>query len=94
MVRVFIPVAAPGVIVCAVFSFLYSWGDLAYGLTFIRTQSHRPITAGIFNFMGQYGTTWSYLCAFGVVSILPVILIFLFMQRYIVTGMTAGAVKG
>ena len=53
-----------------------------------------PITAGIFNFMGQYGTKWSYLTAFAVVTIIPVALIFIFMQKYIVSGMTSGAVKG
>lgn len=92
--RVLVPVAKPGVIVCAVFSFLYAWGDLAYGMTFILDQPKRPITAGIFNFMGQYGTKWSYLTAFAVVSIIPVALIFIFMQKYIIAGMTNGAVKG
>lgn len=92
--RVLIPIAKPGVIVCAVFSFLYAWGDLAYGMTFIQNQKMRPITAGIFNFMGQYGTKWSYLTAFAVVTIIPVALIFIFMQKYIIAGMTSGAVKG
>jgi multiple sugar transport system permease protein len=92
--RILIPIAMPGVIVCAVFSFLYAWGDLAYGMTFIQDQANRPITAGIFNFMGQYGTTWSYLTAFAVVTIIPVALIFIFMQKYIVSGLTSGAVKG
>ena len=54
----------------------------------------RPITAGIFNFLGQYGTKWSYLTAFAVVTIIPVALIFLFMQKYIISGLTSGAVKG
>lgn len=92
--RVLIPVAKPGVVVCAIFSFLYAWGDLAYGMTFILDQEKRPITAGIFNFMGQYGTKWSYLTAFAVVTIIPVALIFIFMQKYIISGMTSGAVKG
>ena len=92
--RILIPVAKPGVIVCAVFSFLYAWGDLAYGMTFILDQKKRPITAGIFNFMGQYGTKWSYLTAFAIVAIIPVVLIFIFMQKYIISGMTNGAVKG
>jgi len=91
---VFLPVATPGVVVCMVFSFLYGWGDLAYGMTFLLDQTLRPITAGIFNFLGQYGTKWSYLTAFGVVTIIPVILIFIFMQKYIISGLTAGAVKG
>lgn len=93
-VRVLIPIAKPGVMVCAIFSFLYAWGDLAYGMTFIIDQQKRPITAGIFNFMGQYGTKWGYLTAFAVVTIIPVALIFIFMQKYIISGMTSGAVKG
>lgn len=92
--KILVPIAFPGVIVCGVFSFLYAWGDLAYGMTFIQEQKLRPITAGIFNFMGQYGTKWSYLTAFGVVTIIPVALIFIFMQKYIMKGMTGGAVKG
>ncbi len=92
--RILVPIAKPGIIVCAIFSFLYAWGDLAYGMTFILDQQKRPITAGIFNFMGQYGTRWSYLTAFAIVTIIPVTLIFIFMQKYIIAGMTSGAVKG
>lgn len=93
-IRILLPIAKPGVMVCAIFSFLYAWGDLAYGMTFIIDRQNRPITAGIFNFMGQYGTKWSYLTAFAVVTIIPVLLIFIFLQKYIVGGMTSGAVKG
>lgn len=93
-IRVLIPIAKQGVVVCGVFSFLYAWGDLAYGMTFIIDQRRRPITAGIFNFLGQYGTKWSYLSAFAVVTIIPVALIFIFMQKYIISGMTSGVVKG
>lgn len=92
--KILIPIAFPGVVVCGIFSFLYAWGDLAYGMTFIQDQENRPITAGIFNFMGQYGTKWSYLTAFAVVTIIPVALIFIFMQKYIISGLTSGAVKG
>ena len=92
--RIFVPITIPGIVVCAIFSFLYAWGDLAYGMTFIQRQPLRPITAGIFNFLGQYGTKWSYLTAFAIVTMIPVALIFLFMQKYIITGLTAGAVKG
>lgn len=63
-------------------------------MTFIIDQQKRPITAGIFNVMGQYGTKWSYLTAFAVVTIITVALIFIFMQKYIISGMTSGAVKG
>lgn len=93
-IRILVPIAKPGIIVCAIFSFLYSWGDLAYAMTFILDQTNRPITAGIYNFMGQYGTKWSYLTAYAIVTIIPVALIFIFMQKYIISGMTNGAVKG
>ncbi len=93
-IRVLIPIAKGGVVVCGIFSFLYAWGDLAYGMTFIIDQQRRPITAGIFNFLGQYGTKWSYLSAYAIVTIIPVALIFIFMQKYIIAGMTSGAVKG
>ena len=93
-IRVLVPIAKTGVVVCGIFSFLYAWGDLAYGMTFIIDQQRRPITAGIFNFLGQYGTKWSYLSAFAIVTIIPVALIFIFMQKYIISGMTSGSVKG
>lgn len=92
--RVLVPITKPGIVVCAIFSFLYAWGDLAYSMTFILDQKMRPITAGIYNFMGQYGTKWSYLTAYAIVTIIPVALIFIFMQKYIISGMTNGAVKG
>jgi multiple sugar transport system permease protein len=94
LVRIMIPIAMPGIIVCMLFSFLFAWGDLAYGMTFIQYQEMRPITAGIFNFFGRYGTLWSYLTAYAVVTIVPVALIFIFMQKYIISGLTSGAVKG
>ncbi len=93
-VRIMLPMAYPGVVVAAVFSFLFAWGDLAYGLTFIQKAEMRPITVGIYNFLGYLGTSWNNLMAFGVVTILPVVLIFIFVQKYIVSGLTDGAVKG
>jgi multiple sugar transport system permease protein len=92
-IRIMIPIAYPGVVVAAVFSLLYAWGDLIYGLTFINKSSMRPITAGIYNFMQQYGTSWNSVMAFGMITISPVVLIFIFMQKYIVSGLTNGAIK-
>jgi len=93
-IKIMIPISYPGVIVSCVFSFLFAWGDLAYSLTFINKQQMRPITAGIYNFLGYHGTSWNNLMAFGFVSILPVVLIFIFMQKYIISGLTSGSVKG
>ncbi len=92
-VKVMLPIARPGIIVAAVFSFVYAWGDLIYGITFITDPTMRPITSSIYNYVQQYQTLWNFTMAFGIVAIMPVVLIFIFMQRYIVSGLTNGAVK-
>ena len=91
--RIMLPIAKPGVVVAAVFSFVYAWGDLIYGITFITKPEMRPITSNIYNYVQQYQTLWNATMAFGIIAILPVVLIFIFMQRYIVSGLTNGAVK-
>jgi multiple sugar transport system permease protein len=93
-VRVMLPIAKPGITVAVVFSFVYAWGDLIYGLTFIVNPVMRPITSSIYNYVQQYQTLWNSTMAFGIIAIFPVVLIFIFMQRYIVSGLTNGAVKG
>lgn len=92
-IKIIIPISYPGIIMGAVFSFLYAWGDLAYSLTFLNKQAMRPMTSGIYNFMGEYGTQWNQVMAFGTITIIPVTLIFIFLQKYIVGGLTSGAVK-
>ena len=91
---IMMPLARPGVIVAAVFSFVYAWGDLLYGITFITDPNMRPITSSIYNYVQQYQTLWNSTMAFGIIAISPIVLIFIFMQKYIVSGMTSGAVKG
>lgn len=90
---IMLPIAKPGVIVAAVFSFVYAWGDLIYGITFITNPNMRPITSSIYNYVQQYQTLWNSTMAFGLIAISPVVLIFIFMQKYIVSGLTNGAVK-
>ena len=91
--KIMLPIAKPGVIVAAGFSFVYAWGDLIYGITFITNPEMRPITSSIYNYVQQYQTLWNSTMAFGIIAIMPVVLIFIFMQKYIVSGLTNGAVK-
>jgi multiple sugar transport system permease protein len=93
-IRIMLPISYPGIIMCAVFSFLFAWGDLAYSLTFIESENMRSLTAGIYNFIGKYGIQWNCIMAYGTVITLPVLAIFIFLQKYIVSGLTNGAVKG
>lgn len=92
-IRIMLPISYPGIIMTAAFSFLFAWGDLAYSLTFITTPAKRTMTAGIYYFMGKYGMEWNKIMAFGVILVLPVVLIFIFLQKYIIGGLTSGAVK-
>lgn len=91
-IRIMLPVAFPGVIVAMVFSLMFAWGDLVFGLNMLP-EAMRPVTSGMYNYIQQYETIWNFIMAFGVIAILPVLLIFIFMQRYIVSGLTNGAVK-
>ena len=91
--KIMLPIAKPGVIVAAVFSFVYAWGDLIYGITFMTDPNMRPITSNIYNYVQQYQTLWNATMAFGLVAIFPIVLIFIFMQKYIVSGLKNGAVK-
>lgn len=91
--KIMLPIGYPGVIMTTVFSFLFAWGDLIYSLTFIAEGTKRPITAGIYNFIGKYGIQWNKIMAFGTVIMIPVLLIFIFLQRYIIGGLTSGSVK-
>lgn len=92
-VYIMLPIARPGVVVAAVFSFVYAWGDLIYGLTFMTDPNMRPITSSIYNYVQQYQTLWNSTMAFGIIAIFPIVLIFILMQKYIVSGLTNGAIK-
>ena len=91
-VRIMLPVAFPGVVVAMVFSLMFAWGDLVFGLNMLP-EAMRPVTSGMYNYIQQYETIWNFIMAFGVIAILPVLIIFIFMQNYIVSGLTNGAVK-
>lgn len=92
--RIMVPVSKTGIMTCAAFSFVYAWGEFMYSLTLLNDQKYWPITLGMRLFQGQYGTQWGEMMAAATVCSLPVILIFIFTQKYIVSGVTAGSVKG
>lgn len=92
--KVVVPVSKPTVITAACFSFVFAWNDLAYSMTFNISDAMRPMTSAIYTFMNQYGTKWNSIMAYGVLLILPCVVIFVTMQKHIVEGMTSGSVKG
>ena len=91
--KIMIPAIKTGIITVVVISFLNGWNDLAYSMTFNVKPEMRPLTANIYKFQSKWGTKWNCIMAYGTILVLPVILLFVFIQKYIVGGLTAGAVK-
>ncbi len=90
---IMIPAIKTGIITVTVISFLNGWNDLAYSMTFNVKPEMRPLTANIYKFISKYGTKWNCIMAYGAILVLPVVLLFVFLQKQIVGGLTAGAVK-
>jgi multiple sugar transport system permease protein len=92
-VRVVIPNAAPGLLATFVYAFLFAWDELLFA-TALTEQTSETIPIGIRNFIGNYNEEYDQLMAAGVVSTIPVLIAFFATQRWLVKGLTAGAVKG
>lgn len=90
---VMIPAVKTGIITIVVISFLNGWNDLVYSMTFNVNAEMRPLTANIYKFQNAYGTKWNCIMAYGTILVIPVVLLFIFLQKYIVGGLVAGAVK-
>jgi multiple sugar transport system permease protein len=91
--RVALPLAGPGLITVAAVTFLTAWGEFVFGQTLATSDEMQPITVVLSRFVTQFGTRWNELMAVSTVVAIPIILFFVFLQRYIVGGMTAGAMK-
>lgn len=91
--KIFLPLASAGIVVAAVFSFLMSWNEFIYALILTGSRAKTaPITVNAF--LGQYAPLWGQLSAAGTVMLLPVFVITLSLQRYIIKGLSAGGIKG
>jgi multiple sugar transport system permease protein len=92
-IRVVLPNAAPGLLATFVYAFLFAWDELLFA-TALTEQQAETIPIGIRNFIGNYNEEYDQLMAAGVVSTIPVLIAFFATQRWLVKGLTAGAVKG
>ncbi|GAK41864.1 carbohydrate ABC transporter permease [Paenibacillus urinalis] len=91
--RIMLPLVVPSMMTVAVFCFLFGWGDFVFALTLTTDDSVRPLTLGLYRFIGQYGTEWNNLMAVATIAALPIIVIFIALQRYVVGGIVAGSMK-
>ncbi|MFD0351275.1 carbohydrate ABC transporter permease [Kitasatospora aburaviensis] len=91
--RVVLPLAMPGVVTAVIFTFIAAWNEFVMGLTLSTEPDSQPLTVGINGFVGNYTVQWNYLFAGSVVAIVPVVVLFAFIERQVVSGLTAGSVK-
>ncbi len=93
--HVVLPLVAPGLLAVSLFSFLDGWNNLLYPLTLATSVDVRTIPPGLLlSFLGQFKHDWAGMMAASVTVTVPVMIIFVFLQRFLVRGLTAGAVKG
>ena len=92
--KVMLPICKPGVATAVAMSLFMAWGDMVFSLTFLTKEELKPISLILYKAMGELGVRWEILMAYATLIVLPILIIFIFMQKYIVSGMTAGSVKG
>ncbi len=88
------PLLKPAIATVVVLTFLNNWNEFVSPLYFLSSSTRWPMTLSVYNFFGMYFKDWNLVCADIIMTSIPVILIYLIGQKYIVSGMTAGAVKG
>jgi ABC-type glycerol-3-phosphate transport system permease component len=93
-VQIILPLAAPGIAAVAIFSFLFSYNEFFISSVFLRDENRMTIPVGIQSFMQQYSTDWGSLMASATLAMVPTLILFLFIQKFLMSGAMAGAVKG
>lgn len=91
---IILPLLKPVLVTAAILNFLGVWGDFLFPLYYLNSSAHWPMTLAVYNFFGQYQQDWNLVSADIVLTIVPVILVYLLGQRFILSGLTSGAVKG
>ena len=91
--RIVLPIAWPGVAATAIYAFVQAWNEFLFALTLITDNNLKTIPIGLANLFGQYTTQWDLVMSASVIATIPTLIIFLFLQRQLVSGLAAGAVK-
>lgn len=94
LVRINVPLIAPSIAAAAVIAFFHAWNEYVFAVTFIYAPQMQPASVGIASFIGEVGTPVQTVMAVAFMFTLPAVAFYLFAQKYVVAGMTAGAVKG
>jgi len=94
LARVVLPISAPGLAATTLYGFVLSWNDFIFARTFLTVaQNNWTVTVGITTLKGEYLTAWNEIMAASLIASVPIMLAYLFLERYLVSGLSAGAVK-
>jgi multiple sugar transport system permease protein len=91
--RILVPVSLPGIVSVGIYTFMQAWNEYLYALTLTRTNDMRTVPIGISLLMGQHSYSWNEMLAMSILGCLPVLILFLFFQRFFIGELTAGSVK-
>ena len=94
MLKILLPVAAPGIVTTLIFIFINAWNEFTVALCLISTDTYKPLTVGINIFNGYNMIEWQYLFAASIFAIMPVVIMFMGIEKHLTSGLTAGGVKG
>ena len=94
MMKVLLPVAAPGIVTTLIFIFINAWNEYTVALCLISTDTYKPLTVGINTFNGYNMIEWQYLFAASIFAIIPVVILFMCIEKNLVSGLASGGVKG
>jgi len=93
LIRVVLPVGAPGIASAAIITFLWTWNEFIYAFVFTSTSKAQPVTVGCFDCIGDIFVNWNQMCAGALLAALPGIIFVFIAQKYLIRGLTAGALK-
>jgi multiple sugar transport system permease protein len=91
--RTLIPMSFPALVGAGLYTFLLAWNEFLFAVVLIESWEKRVITVAIYSLLAEFVTEWSMMMAFSVLASAPLVVAFIFLQRYVVQGMTAGAIK-
>ena len=94
MTKILLPVAAPGIVTTLIFIFINAWNEYTVALCLIQTDTLKPLTVGINTFNGYNMIEWQYLFAASIFAIIPVVILFMCIEKNLVSGLASGGVKG
>ncbi|CAB5058889.1 UgpE ABC-type sugar transport system, permease component [Candidatus Nanopelagicaceae bacterium] len=93
LTRIVLPLALPGLVTAFIFTFIAAWNEFVIALTLTSSPEHEPLTVGLTSLIGQYQVQWNYLFAGSIIAIVPVVVLFALIEKWLVGGLTAGSVK-